>query len=664
MKLKSVDDAFETNLTGSSSRLTILATAKAMEILSKGIYSRPVEACIRELGTNAYDAHVEAGIPNIPFEVSLPTYSDAKFTVRDFGNGIEPSRIREIFATYFSSNKTDNNEQTGCIGLGSKSPFAVASQFNVEMWRDGWYYLWTIYRDENGFPTMQDEPIIKRETTDPTGVKITVPVDYNKRYEFNDAVKKVYPYFKTIPKVINGPVITAPIKNQTYDTFWIESGSGVHALMGNVVYPINSDIKGLEDFKTIASGQKIVIPFNLGDLEFDASRENLTYNSEIIAMLKIKYREIIVELSKTISAKVNKAKTGYEAIRIFNVKANSLNSNLAFSIYNEIQYKGKPLNKLFESRSSTNWDSKLFDKCEITIYSHYARKKLHTVWSFDLNKPMVVFWNDDLKNKSIAARLEIYIEENKLGGSQVGYLSNNLDVDKWCELNHYDKADIKMISSLPKIVKAPATGSGRRRAGVFTIKGGNTKTYFWQSMSGAPDTGHYFVKTDDDIVLNEKVLPIVGIYETLRKLDVLPPDLYGISKSYIKDYKEDPKFIPAELHIIDALTKKVDDVMLAKACHDNKLLQLAKYWPTEGTIFKQLTKIKDLMPVAHSYTQAFTFFNIPHAQPTQAVLKYDDIVKLYPMLKPIAEGSSWSVPAAKDIQDYIRDVAKAKGYTY
>lgn len=663
MKMKQEESYFESNIESKTSKLTILATSKAMEILSKGIYSRPVEACLRELSTNAYDAHVEAGIPNVAFEVMLPTYSDAKFSVRDFGNGLPPEKIREIFATYFSSSKTDSNETVGCLGLGSKSPLAVADQFNVEMWRDGWYYLWTIYRDENGFPTMQDEPIIKRQTTEPQGIRVCVPVDYNKRHEFAEAAKKVYPYFKTIPTVKNGPIITTPVRTQQYETFWLETGSGVHALMGNVVYPINSEIKGLEEFKNIASGQKIIIPFAIGDLEFDASRENLTYNSEIIAMLKIKYREIISELSKTVSAEVNKGKNGYEAIRIFNDKARSLNNNLANSMYNEIQFKGAPLNKLFDSRSQTNWDTTIFDKCEISIYSSYSRKKLNTGWSFALDRPICVFYNDDLKNKSIAARLEAYIDENKLGNTQVGYLSNNTNVDKWCELNHYDRNDIKLISALPKIAKSPATGSGRKRAGVFTIKGGNTKTYFWQSMSGAPDKGYYFVKSDDDIVLNDKVIPIVGVYEILRKLDVLPPDLYGISKSYIKDYKDDDKFIPADGYIIDQLKAKVDDVMLAKSCSDNKLLQLAKFWPTEGAIFKQITKIKDLIPLAHAYSHAFTYFGIPHVVPA-AVLKYDDIVKLYPMLKPIAEGSSWAVPDIKDIQAYIRDVAKAKNYTY
>ncbi len=663
MKLKSADNHYESNLSGGTHKLQILATAKAMDILSKGIYSRPVEAVVRELATNAYDAHVMVGLQDKPFEVSLPTYSDAKFIVRDYGPGIAPDRVRTVFATYFASDKTDNNDVTGCLGLGALSPLAVSDQFTVEIWHEGWYYLWTIYKDEGGFPTMQDEPIIKRETTDPTGVKITVPVDYNKRYEFNDAVKKVYPYFKTIPTVKNGPIITAPVRTQQFETFWLETGSGVHALMGNVVYPINSDIKGLEEFKNIASGQKIVIPFNIGDLEFDASRENLTYNSEIIAMLKIKYREIISELSKTVSAEVNKGKNGYEAIRIFNDKARSLNNNLANSMYNEIQFKGAPLNKLFDSRSQTNWDTTIFDKCEISIFSSYSRKKLNTGWSFVLDRPICVFHNDDLKNKSIAARLEAYIDENKLGGTQVGYLSNNTNVDKWCELNHYDRNDIKLISALPKIAKSPATGSGRKRAGVFTIKGGNTKTYFWQSMSGAPDKGYYFVKSDDDIVLNDKVLPIVGVYETLRKLDVLPPDLYGISKSYIKDYKDDDNFIPADGYIIDQLKAKVDDVMLAKSCSDNKLLQLAKFWPTEGAVFKQITKIKDLIPLAHAYSHAFSYFGIPQVVPA-AVLKYDDIVKLYPMLKPIAEGSSWSVPDAKDIQEYIRDVSKAKGYAY
>jgi hypothetical protein len=54
------------------SNYTIEASAKAFSILSDGLYSNKIRAVIRELSTNAYDAHVEAGKPKVPFNVTMP----------------------------------------------------------------------------------------------------------------------------------------------------------------------------------------------------------------------------------------------------------------------------------------------------------------------------------------------------------------------------------------------------------------------------------------------------------------------------------------------------------------------------------------------------------------------------------------------------------------
>ena len=49
------------------------ATAKAFEALASNLYSDKIGSIVRELASNAYDAHVENGNPQEPFSVHLPT---------------------------------------------------------------------------------------------------------------------------------------------------------------------------------------------------------------------------------------------------------------------------------------------------------------------------------------------------------------------------------------------------------------------------------------------------------------------------------------------------------------------------------------------------------------------------------------------------------------
>ena len=54
------------------SNYTIEASAKAFSILSDGLYADKIKAVVRELSTNAYDAHVDAGCPEQSFTIHLP----------------------------------------------------------------------------------------------------------------------------------------------------------------------------------------------------------------------------------------------------------------------------------------------------------------------------------------------------------------------------------------------------------------------------------------------------------------------------------------------------------------------------------------------------------------------------------------------------------------
>ena len=110
MKLHVTDNTIEQSGNFATSNFKIEATAKAFKILSDGLYSNKIKAVVRELSTNAYDSHVDAGCREKPFDVQLPTRLDPTFCIRDYGTGLSYEDCMDLYSTYFRSNRTNSND--------------------------------------------------------------------------------------------------------------------------------------------------------------------------------------------------------------------------------------------------------------------------------------------------------------------------------------------------------------------------------------------------------------------------------------------------------------------------------------------------------------------------------------------------------------------------
>lgn len=76
-----------------------------LDTLRSKLYDDPMKAMCREIMANARDAHREAGTPDLPIEVTLPTAFSRSVEIRDQGTGISPRRMSEIFLNYGASTK-------------------------------------------------------------------------------------------------------------------------------------------------------------------------------------------------------------------------------------------------------------------------------------------------------------------------------------------------------------------------------------------------------------------------------------------------------------------------------------------------------------------------------------------------------------------------------
>ena len=76
-----------------TAEFSIKVTAKSFGVLINGLYSNKIRAVIRELSTNAYEAHQLVNKENVPFDVKLPTRFDNNFVIRDYGPGLSEDDI-------------------------------------------------------------------------------------------------------------------------------------------------------------------------------------------------------------------------------------------------------------------------------------------------------------------------------------------------------------------------------------------------------------------------------------------------------------------------------------------------------------------------------------------------------------------------------------------
>lgn len=298
---------------GQVGEFRIRNSSKAFSILSSGIYANKIRAIIRELSCNAHDSHKAADNLNTPFDVHLPSSLEPWFSIRDYGTGLNHDEVTNIFTTYFESTKTDSNDFIGALGLGSKSPFSYVENFTVVAIKDGRKGVYTAFINQNGVPSIA--LMTEQASNEPNGVEIRFSVEVNTDFSrFRNEAAKVYKYFK------HRPVVTAVPEFQFIDPSFVDRdiAPGVHsagdrygnhsvAVMGNIDYPIevpnrNETIGELSSLLDCG----LVMEFEIGELDIQASREGLSYIDITIQAIKRKLEMLNANLTKRLADDANK----------------------------------------------------------------------------------------------------------------------------------------------------------------------------------------------------------------------------------------------------------------------------------------------------------------------------------------------------------------------
>lgn len=288
-------------------------------ILRGQLYSDKQLAVIREYITNANDSHLFSGI-NEPVEITLPSYLDSNFRVRDFGLGMNYEEITTIFGSYGASTKREDNVQTGCLGLGSKAAFCYVDSFSVVSRHNGEKCVYCCYIDESQLgkiAQISKEPLPESERT---GLEIVVPVKSNDASVFNTKLKNFCKYFLPTPK-ING-VVEVPDTKGTYTStsnrYLVPKDNSNYVVMGNIPYTINvSSLNGFTAQQQAFFTYPGIRFFDLGSLDIAASRETLQFTTKTLAALRAFADKELTLLTDWVNAKYAKCNTYCEAVLCF-----------------------------------------------------------------------------------------------------------------------------------------------------------------------------------------------------------------------------------------------------------------------------------------------------------------------------------------------------------
>lgn len=280
-----------------TSAFKMKASPVAFEILSKSLYSDPKRAVLREVGCNAYDGHVAAGNQDVPFEVKLPNKIDPQLYIKDFGIGLDHDEVVNLMTTYFSSSKSSSNEFIGCMGLGSKSPFAYTDSFTIVANKGGVSRTYVAYKGEAGEPQVSLMAENEAAPDWQTGVMVGFPVKPEHHQQFVELARDVFRYFKVPPRILGADIAFAkPVYHLVGSNFGIKLEGTSNVTMGNVAYPLKVFETNDDQVRLFLERFKIDLTLPIGSVAVAASREELHYDKHTLKSLELAIKGVMSEL--------------------------------------------------------------------------------------------------------------------------------------------------------------------------------------------------------------------------------------------------------------------------------------------------------------------------------------------------------------------------------
>jgi hypothetical protein len=321
-----------------SQTFQIETNAITFQLLTANLYKNPIASIIRELTSNAWDAHVEAGNTETPIEIDLPNSFSNELIIKDFGTGLSVNDIFEVYTVLFRSTRRNSNDFFGGKGLGCKTPFAYSDTFIVESRFEGTLYTYNMFLNEERIPSVA--LINETSTTEPNGLTIRIAVNNGDYHQFNQAADRQLILFPSL-KINRERHAIKTIYNNAYGLLGKHPNleRGFFIRIGHILYDI--DLSEAKLPATCLGGtyhynfyNSLILNGAVGQLDITPNREDLNYTpktKKVINELLSNFKEQFLNDTAGI---INRATTLKEANRnalplIAVIKALSWNTDMA-----------------------------------------------------------------------------------------------------------------------------------------------------------------------------------------------------------------------------------------------------------------------------------------------------------------------------------------------
>lgn len=369
MKLKSYSGSgVETNSKNESLDFGIGDPSVIIEILRNRLYSNPIRTLVQEYICNARDAHREAGKELEPIHVGLPSSSNLVFSVTDFGCGLSPDQVKNIFVNYGTSTKRGSDKLTGGFGIGAKSAWAYTDNFMIKAIFGGYerHYIAHIGTKNNGVL----DKVYENKTDKPNQTTVEIAIKASDCSNFIYAALRATMFWKVRP-VFNGSgkefsdwnyssnTLAGPSwyynMKPTYkldklefyengslgeefkcaDDYW---NSGLYLIVDEIPYHIGRNFtESYSELISLLNGENIIcVRVGNSDCEVSASREQISDSSESKNRIKSVLSDLALKLKTEVAGKLEKISSFFE-FKQFCLDNHNL---LSFSFSSGFQFDG------------------------------------------------------------------------------------------------------------------------------------------------------------------------------------------------------------------------------------------------------------------------------------------------------------------------------------
>lgn len=581
-----------------------------LEILRSKMYSRPIYVIVQEIMSNSRDAHREVGTPDTPVEVIISTFQTNQISFRDYGPGISPDRMENVYLKYGNSTKRADDVQTGGFGLGAKTPFAYTDSFNITTITDK-KRTYIAYIDESNKGAVS--LVSEEDTEEPTGTTITLPVKGSDIEQFAEAVETIGKFWNPRPKVICDVGFNyAEMQERASGTGWTYYQKDIPGfrrtviLVDGIPYSLREEALGDIDsnLRKLASNPKLALNFGVGELQVTANREDLDYQQEVVEKVVNRLRVVFDEMFSVTQTEFDALPNLIVASR----EAGSLQD--VYTLFGvKLRWRGIPLvdsrvpdwHYYDEAKKQRTLDSHhyivrnyILEKGRVASCTQYRTKQYDR--KIYIEADTIIVEDDIGSDKPNKRRLETLLEAHR----RVCVVTFASDEARQlvCDHFHFDKWDVPKLSSFTEAVHEKAS---RSKYTVSRVKERTSNKWVSTARTTADANGGAYVILDHGrphlthaTVLSNKALR--------RLQDCLGMPIFGVLSKYSKSMSYHSSWVP----LFDVIKTRLREIRNSEEFHRRIALgKLGKTLPTlKGIRNKLPNDFKEYLELLDEVTEA------------------------------------------------------------